>query len=99
MPILLVLLYELSGQLDDTFITFYEQTNRQLPTRFLGRRFRRVWTWIGQFSPMHELTTRFLHPLHPWRFTLATGLQKTRLYLPKRQNNLVTLGYLSLPRS
>jgi hypothetical protein len=58
MQILLGLLYELSGQLDDTFIVFYEQTNRHLPTRFLGR-FPRVWTWIGQFSPMHELATRF----------------------------------------
>lgn len=70
MQILLALLYELSGQLDDSFIVFYEQTNRHLPTRFLER-FHRVWTWIGQFWPMHELATRFLHPLLPWRFTLA----------------------------
>jgi hypothetical protein len=70
MRILLALLCELSGQLDDTFIMFYEQTNRHQPTRFLGR-FGRVWTWIGQFSPMYELATRFLHPLLPWHSTLA----------------------------
>lgn len=28
---------------------------------------------------MNELTTRFLHPLLPWRFTLALGWQKTWL--------------------